>query len=80
VHTEQLVVGLGVEQAVLGCGQLRPNEERFHPPGQEEQECRYQVAGADLLVIDSDERGQRLGTRLPDLLQQFDVGDGCHRC
>jgi hypothetical protein len=51
VQAEQLVVEVGVDEAVLGPGELNPHQQRKRSGEQEEHEGRENEAAADRLVI-----------------------------
>jgi hypothetical protein len=63
VHREDLVVLVGVEQRVVGLGELAADQQGFDPADQEERERAEAVEDPDLLVIDRREPAPPAGDR-----------------
>ena len=55
MHREDHVIGVRMQQGVVRNGQLQPNEQRFDPADDEENQPRHHVENADPLVIDRGE-------------------------
>jgi hypothetical protein len=52
VHGEQLVVGLGTDDVIVGCGQLSAHHQGDQPGQKEEDEAGVDVPHTNALVID----------------------------
>ncbi len=78
MHREQLVVGLRVQEGVLGSAELDAHQQRLDAPDQEERHRRHEEALADLLVVDRPQPPSQAGLGVPDALEVLEGarGDG----
>jgi hypothetical protein len=66
VHGEQLIVGFGGQDLQIRMRQLHPHDQRLDSAGDQEHECRDDVADSDPFMIDTGEEPANAGRRFPD--------------